>query len=578
VPRKADAITRAPDLIPPRARPRRRGLAIGVGGVAVLLAALDAYVVVTVLVSIATDLTIPVNHLERATPIVTGYLLGYVAGMPLLGGLSDRLGRRTVIQICLAGFLVGSALTAIATDLPTLVAGRALQGLAGGALLPVTMALVGDLWEQRRRPVILGAVGAAQELGSVLGPLYGAYLAAVVGWRGIFWVNIPLALIAMLAVHLALPPGRDSTAPAGARKPWVRSGGPANGPEAASLAKPWVRSGGPANGPEAASLAKPWVRSGGPANGPEAEPLAKVDLVGGLLLAMSLGLVVVGLYNPDPEKSVLPSWGPATAGAGGIVFLLFLLWESRARTRLIDLTGVAKGPFFATLAASLVAGAALMVTLVDVQLVAQTLLSRDATGGALILTRFLVALPIGAVLGGLLAPRLGERWVTLVGFLVAGGAYWLISGWPSNVLAARHDLAGLSLPRLDVDLALAGLGLGLVIAPLSAAVLRVVPAAQHGVASAGVVVARTMGMIVGVAALTAWGLHRFQELTAGLVPPLPINGVNQEFATAVAAYQQAVQVALLSEYHEIFRLTAILCLVGGLIGLALSGRRARPSD
>jgi MFS family permease len=534
-------------------------LAIGVGGVAVLLAALDAYVVVTVLVSIATDLTIPVNHLERATPIVTGYLLGYVAGMPLLGGLSDRLGRRTVIQICLAGFLVGSALTAIATDLPTLVAGRALQGLAGGALLPVTMALVGDLWEQRRRPVILGAVGAAQELGSVLGPLYGAYLAAVVGWRGIFWVNIPLALIAMLAVHLALPPGRDSTAPAGARKPWVRSGGPANGPEAASLAKPRVR-------------------SGGPANGPQAEPLAKVDLVGGLLLAISLGLVVVGLYNPDPEKSVLPSWGPATAGAGGIVFLLFLLWESRARTRLIDLTGVAKGPFFATLAASLVAGAALMVTLVDVQLVAQTLLSRDATGGALILTRFLVALPIGAVLGGLLAPRLGERWVTLVGFLVAGGAYWLISGWPADLLGARHDLAGLSLPRLDVDLALAGLGLGLVIAPLSAAVLRVVPAVQHGVAAAGVVVARTMGMIVGVAALTAWGLHRFQELTAGLVPPLPINGVNQEFATAVAAYQQAVQVALLSEYHEIFRLTAILCLVGAVIGLALSGRRARPSD
>ncbi|MDT5028637.1 MAG: hypothetical protein QOE61_5063 [Micromonosporaceae bacterium] len=559
MPRKADAITSAPDLIPgqPRARPRRRGLAIGVGGVAVLLAALDAYVVVTVLVSIATDLTIPVNHLERATPIVTGYLLGYVAGMPLLGGLSDRLGRRTVIQICLAGFLAGSALTAVATALPTLVVGRALQGLAGGALLPVTMALVGDLWEQRRRPVILGAVGAAQELGSVLGPLYGAYLAAVVGWRGIFWVNIPLALIAMLAVHLALPPGRDSATPA---------------------RKPWVRSGGPANGPQAEPLAKPWVRSGGPANGPQAEPLAKVDLVGGLLLAISLGLVVVGLYNPDPEKSVLPSWGPATAGAGGIVFLLFLLWEGRARTRLVDLTGVAKGPFFATLAASLVAGAALMVTLVDVQLVAQTLLARDATGGALILTRFLIALPIGAVLGGLLAPRLGERWVTLVGFLVAGGAYWLISGWPAGLLAARHDLAGLSLPRLDVDLALAGLGLGLVIAPLSAAVLRVVPAVQYGVASAGVVVARTMGMIVGVAALTAWGLHRFQELTAALVPPLPINGVNQEFATALAAYQQAVQVALLSEYHEIFRITAILCLVGAVIGLALPGRRARPSD
>ncbi|MEU8796767.1 MFS transporter [Spirillospora sp. NPDC048819] len=493
---------------------RRRRVAIGAGGAVVLLAALDAYVVTTILVPVVEDLKIPINRLERVTPVLTGFLLGYVAAMPLLGQLSDRFGRRPLLQACLVFFAVGSVVTALAGGVPLLTAGRVVQGVAGGALLPVTMALAGDLWEERQRPVVLGAVGAAQELGSVLGPLYGAGIAAVLDWRAIFWINLPLVLVAMAAVQFAVPGGRGD----------------------------------------------------GPRPG--------VDVVGGLLLALGLGLLVAGVYNPEPQESALPPWGPPVLIAGAVVLVVFVLWEVKARTRLLDLSGVRRGPLLATLGVSLLSGAALMVTLVDVVLVAQTVLDKDATEGALLLTRFLVALPVAAVAGGVIARRFGERWPMAAGMAVSAVGYLLIAAWPADLASASYG----PLPRMDVDLVVTGLGLGLVIAPVSSAVLRFVPAGRHGVASAAVVVARMMGMLLGISALSAWGFYRFHALTADLKPPLPFLMSDDEFARQMKVYKAAVEDALRTEYQEIFWITAGMCVVGALLALAAGGGGRRDQD
>ncbi|MEX2587246.1 MAG: MFS transporter [Actinomycetota bacterium] len=495
--------------------PKRR-LAAAISSTAVLLAALDAYVVVTIMTEVMTAMSIPLDRPERATPIVTAYLLGYVAAMPLLGQLSDRVGRTRVIQGCLLAFAAGSVVSAAAGNLPLLVGGRFLQGASGGALLPVTFAVISDLWDARSRPVPLGLVGAAQEMGSVVGPLYGAGLATLIGWRGIFWINLPLAALAMVAVGRTLPQGR--------RRPGVR-----------------------------------------------------VDVGGGLILAAALGAIIVGLYNPDPQQAMLPPWGPAALGIGVAGLAAFVAWERSSRARLLDPRGIHMPSFSATAACSFLSGAALMVTLVDIPLLAQTLLGEDTLGGALLLARFLAALAIGAPLGGLAANRLPYRWVAAAGLLLAAGSYLLIAGWPRQMGSARHVVGPVSLPRMDVDLALAGLGLGLVIAPLASAALRSSNPEQHGVASASVVVARMMGMLIGIAALGAAGVHRFQELTADLVPPLPFGQDQPAFNRELAEYEAAVQAALHAEYGEIFSITAALCLLAAVTALAI-GRPDRPAS
>src|SRR5580704_952070 len=191
-----EALTEGPATPEAGADAARGGVRrLAVAGAAVLLAAADTYVVVLALPSIMRDVGLSLDQLQQAAPIVSGFLCGYVVVLPLLGRLSDLYGRRPVLLGCLAVFALGSAVTASAHTLGAVVVGRTLQGLGGGGLVPVTLALVADTWPPKRRGVPLGVVGAVQELGSVIGPLYGAAIVAVSSWRTIFWVNLPVAMV-----------------------------------------------------------------------------------------------------------------------------------------------------------------------------------------------------------------------------------------------------------------------------------------------------------------------------------------------------------------------------------------------
>src|SRR5579885_283427 len=222
-------------------------LALVVACAAVFLTALDQTVVVTALQPIMNDLFIPPTNLDQAAWIVSGYLLGYVIVMPLMGRVSDMYGRRRIFLLCLAIFGLASlacalanpailssfgfsshtqhslenwqaqfslwlgplGLNSCAADNPALkcvqpglvwlVPARFIQAVGGGAIVPVAMAIAGDYFGVRRRGLVLGVIGAVTEAGGALGPLYGATIIQLLGsWSWIFLLNVPL--VALLLV------------------------------------------------------------------------------------------------------------------------------------------------------------------------------------------------------------------------------------------------------------------------------------------------------------------------------------------------------------------------------------------
>ncbi|WP_374970734.1 MFS transporter [Terrabacter sp. BE26] len=522
---------------------------------AVALAAADTYVVVLALTDMMAGVGIGIDALQRATPIISGFLLGYIAVLPLIGRLSDLLDRRRILLGCLLVFVVGSAVTALAVEMPVLVTGRVLQGIGGGGLVPATLALVADLWPAHRRGTPLGVVGAVQELGSVLGPVLGAVVLAWSGWRAIFWLNVVAALALYAVIHLLGGRGLPAVPASASSRGEAAQGGRAPTPGRTRTARrglvPAVTlvlvvlglgaTGLALAAPESlvtdVALGAPFVPFTGTSRlftpiGVAGlgvlvvvavltarhwwPVLRRADLVGALLVAVALGCLVLTFASSDPEKEVVGPLGYSLLPVGALALVALAWWHRHAADPLIP-RGVVGARGLRSLVVSLLVGAALVGVVVDVPLLARLTGAYDETGAALVLVRFLLAVPVGALLGGLSLRRLGDGAVAGPGLLLAGAGLLVMSRWTLQSVTETVPAT--------VVLVVVGLGVGLALAPVNDAALADSPAHAHGVASSLVVVARMVGMVVGLALLTSIGLSRYFDAVRRLPDQLDTDAL-----------------------------------------------------
>ena len=494
----------------------------------VFIAADDQTVVVTVLPQIMLDMRVAVTELDRASWTITGYLLGYLAAMPLIGRLSDVWGHRMMFIAGMGVFMAGSIAVALTPDLESmlsfalpdnvdfpdfeiLIAARVFQAVGAGALVPVSIAIVGDLFPAGQRGLPIGLVGASAEAGGVIGPLWGGLVPKYMdtlwnsiwtnapiapalaewinqeqGWRWVFWINLPLAIAVLALVLWLLAPS-------------------------------------------------PGIR-------------AKVDYLGGGLIAVSLAALTLGLARIGSPDALMAAYLSLSAVALG----LFIRRQLSHPAPLLPMAMFERAAFSAANGTHLLVGAALIIGMVTIPLMANTVMGLTPLDGGLWLMRMTAAMPAGAVLGGLACQRFDYRAPAAAGLVLAGLGFALMAGWDQEV----RD------PWLTLHLAIAGFGFGLLIAPIALAATDSVAEGNRGAAAGLVTAMRIVGMTLGLAALTAWGTDRFVGLAGHIQLPLPMAGeTSAELQQRMAAFDAEITTAGVTIFNEFFYIAAAICLV-----------------
>jgi EmrB/QacA subfamily drug resistance transporter len=328
-----------------------------------LLAALDQTIVSTALPTIVGEF----GGIDHLSWVVTAYLLASTASMPLYGKISDLYGRKRVYQSAIVLFLVASALCGAAQSMGQLIAFRFLQGIGGGGLMSLTFTIVGDIVPPRERGRYTGYLTGTFALASVIGPLVGGFLTDHLSWRWVFYVNLPIGIVALFVTSSVL------------RIPFQRV--------------------------------------------PH-----RLDLIGaGVLVGSVTSLLLATVWASDEYGWTSPTtiglYVVAAVGAVGFVW-----WERRAPEPVLPPRMFTRPGFTSCIAVSFVSGAAMFGAIVYLPLFFQGVQGRQATNAGLLLLPLMLALMVASLVVGRLTTRTGRYKIyPVTGTIVAAGGLWLMS-------------------------------------------------------------------------------------------------------------------------------------------------------
>ena len=483
----------------------------------VFVTALDQTVVVTALPAVMADLKVPIFRLEAVIWVVTAYLLAYTVAMPLLGRLADVYGYQRWYLASLTVFVVGTILVALSGE----------WGWLNNFIAPldqiVAARVVQAIGGGGTVPISLAMAAAlvsAEQRGLALGIVAGAAEAG--SMLGPAYGGAVIEFWGWRAIF------------------WL------NVPQAAVIA--------------VALLFLPNRRFAG----------SRMDYRGALTLMVGLALLSLAVAHEGLFR--VSSWTPYLLLAGFVASVGTLTWLQR-RTAQPLLSGAlfrAWG-FVAANVSQLLVGIALIIAMATTVIMANTVMDVperpvDSFTAALWLLRMTATIPVFAVVGGLLLRWVDARWVTIPGLALIAAGMSRLSTWQ----------IGIAEPQLTLDMVLSGIGFGLVIAPLMHRAIGASPQEYRAVSASMVVVARMLGMTLGMAALSAWGVNEFLAVLAETPSPLTMPGLDAAArAEAFIEYRETLQVASLSLFHSFYQAAGIVALIAIIPALLM---RANPLE